>query len=105
MAALKEHVSRHTVDVFSPNTEALERIVLSMKLKLYVTNSNGMIQKSIFRKTRFANGELRASCELSKASPSFDDPVVATLAYILSSAPLASSSALRDEAVSSFMMK
>ena len=42
---------RHTVSALSPNTDALERIVLSMKLKLYVMNMIGKSLQSIFRNT------------------------------------------------------
>lgn len=37
-----------------PNTEAEDRIVLSMKLRLYVMNMSGMSRQSILRSTRFA---------------------------------------------------
>jgi hypothetical protein len=60
-------ISQLTVDSFSPNTAALERIVLSMKLKLYVTKSRGRIQISILRTTLLLKAELKKSWLLSDA--------------------------------------
>lgn len=40
-----------TLSSRSPNTAALERTVLSMKFNMYVTNSKGMITRSIFLST------------------------------------------------------
>jgi hypothetical protein len=51
-----------TVSSRRPKTEAEDRIVLSMKLRLYVMNMRGIRRQSILRKTRFAS----ASCSASK---------------------------------------
>ena len=47
-----------TLSSRSPKTAALERIVLSMKLSMYVTNKSGMMVRSIFLKTRFSRASL-----------------------------------------------
>ncbi|KAG5297017.1 hypothetical protein I7I48_06013 [Histoplasma ohiense] len=44
-----------TVSSRSPKTDALDRMTLSIKLKLYVTNSSGRMRRSILRTTSSAS--------------------------------------------------
>lgn len=53
---------------FNPNTDALDRIVLSMKLKLYVMNMIGMSRQSSLRTTRFASAVSTVAGNSSTAS-------------------------------------
>lgn len=43
---------RYTVSSRNPNTDALDRSVLSIKFRLYVRNNSGRNRESIFRRTR-----------------------------------------------------
>lgn len=49
-----QHRYTHTVSLLRPNTDALDRIVLSMKLSMYVMKSKGIKRKSTLRNSRRA---------------------------------------------------
>lgn len=51
---VKSRMAILTVSSCSPKTDALERIVLSIKLSAYVTNKRGISLMSILRSTRLA---------------------------------------------------
>jgi len=72
--------SQPTVSSCSPNTEALDKIVLSMKLNMYVTNSSGIRCRSILRKTLFPI----AICSSSAAADALGPGSCISTMYIVS---------------------
>lgn len=67
MSALYVHGRASTLTLSSrrPKTAALDKMTLSMKLNMYVTNNSGMMTRSIFFSTRRAMAASRPDCAMA----------------------------------------
>ena len=101
--------NRRTVSLANPKTDALDRMVLSIKLNMYVTKSKGIIAKSILRKMRLAEVESMPARSVAAASevsgdmmllmgPDLEQPNAGHDAF-LSGIPLTSSQEITDHKI------